>query len=139
TTHASSAISRNTRATGGSGRWRCRRLFGHHGGKRRKEMFPPQRDRMQTAFDFTPGLTVQFKSLRQVLAAAVYGSRASLNGVASDLDLSPSELQRMLNRGIADERKLDTDDVEKIIASTGDLRPVHWMVEKFLQDPERMR
>jgi len=94
---------------------------------------------MQNAFDFTPGLTVQFKSLRQVLAAAVYGSRASLNGVASDLDLSPSELQRMLNRGIADERKLDTDDVEKIIVSTSDLRPVYWMVEKFLQDPERMR
>jgi len=94
---------------------------------------------MQSNFDFTPGLTAQFKSLRQVLCASVYGSRASLNGVASDLDVSPSELSRMLNRGIADERKLDADDIEKIIVSTGDLRAVQWMIEKFLQNPDQVR
>jgi hypothetical protein len=39
----------------------------------------------------------------------------------------------------ADERKLDVDAAVKIIESTGDLRPVQWMVERFLQNPEVRR
>lgn len=94
---------------------------------------------MQTTLDFTPGLTVQFKDLRQVIAAAVYQSRASLNGVAGDLDTSPSLLGRMLNRGQQDERSLDIEDFVRIIESTGDTRPIQWLIEKFLRDPEQQR
>lgn len=94
---------------------------------------------IQAALDFAPGLTVQFPRLRDVCAAAVYGSRAGLKGVAADLDVSPSELSRMLNREQDDPRKLDVEDFVGLIRSTSDPRPVQWLIEKFLQDPEHQR
>lgn len=94
---------------------------------------------MQTSFDFTPGLTVQHPRLRDIVAAVVYSSRAGLKGVAADLDVSPSELSRMLNRDQDDPRKLDVEDFVAILASTGDTRPVQWLVEKFLHSPEQQR
>lgn len=94
---------------------------------------------MQHSFDFTPGLTTQFPRLRDVLCAAVYGSRAGLKGVAADLDVSPSELSRMLNREQDDPRKLDIEDAVAVIASTGDTRPVQWLIEKFLHNPEQQK
>lgn len=94
---------------------------------------------MQHSFDFTPGLTTQFPRLRDVLCAAVYGSRSGLKGVAADLDVSPSELSRMLNREQGDPRKLDVEDAVAIVASTGDTRPVQWMIERFLHNPEQQR
>jgi len=94
---------------------------------------------MQASFDFTPGLTVQFPRLRDVLCAAVYGSRSGLKGAAADLDVSPSELSRMLNREQDDPRKLDVEDMVALIASTGDTRPVQWLIERFLRDPAQQR
>jgi hypothetical protein len=93
----------------------------------------------QASFDFTSGLTVQFKTLRDVLSTVVHSARGGLDLSAAACDLAPSLLSRMLNRGQADERNLDVNHIEAIISATGDLRPVYWMVEKFLQDPERMR
>ena len=93
----------------------------------------------QVAFDFTPGLTTQFPHLRDVLCACVYGSRGGLKSVAADLDVSPSELSRMLNRDQDDPRRLDVDDMVLIVASTGDTRPVQWLIERFVQDPEQRR
>lgn len=94
---------------------------------------------MQTAFDFEPGLTARFPKIRDLLTAVVYGSRARLQGVAADLDLSPSELSRMLSRETEDPRKLDVDDFVRIVESTGDHRPVQWLIEKFLRDPDQRR
>jgi hypothetical protein len=94
---------------------------------------------MQTSFDFTPGLTVQYPRLRDVVAAVVYGSRTGLKGVAADLDTSPSELSRMLNRDHDDPRKLDIEDFVGVIASTGDTRPVQWLIERFLHNPDQQR
>lgn len=94
---------------------------------------------MQLAFDFTPGLTAQFPKLRDVLCASVYNSRGGLKAVASDLDVSPSELSRMLNRDQDDPRKLDVDVAVAIVDSTGDMRAVYWMIERFLRDPAQVR
>lgn len=94
---------------------------------------------MQHSFDFTPGLTVQFPRLRDVLCAAVYGSRGGLKGVAADLDCSPSELSRMLNRDQDDPRALDVEKMVGIIESTDDNRPVQWLIERFLSNPEARR
>ncbi len=93
----------------------------------------------QYTFDFEPGLTERFKTWDSVLAAAVYGSRKGLNSVAADLDMSPSELTRRLNPDSDDARPLRTKDAIGIIRSTGDLRPVYWMLETFVNDPETMR
>lgn len=90
----------------------------------------------QLTLNFEPGLTERFKTFDEVLAAAVYGSRKGLNAVAGDLDMSPSELTRRLNPDTDDPRPLRTKDSVGIIESTGDLRPVYWLIEKFLRDPE---
>lgn len=94
---------------------------------------------LQATLNFEPGLTAQFPRLRDLMVAVVYGSRRSLQGVAADLDVSPSELSRMLNREQDDPRKLDVDDFVGIITSTGDHRPVYWLIERFLQDPAQRR
>lgn len=93
----------------------------------------------QSVLDFRPPLTAQFPRLRDVLVSVVYDSRAGLNGVAADLDVSPSELSRMLNRDHDDPRKLDVDDFVRIVESTSDLRPLQWLAEKFTREPEAVR
>lgn len=90
----------------------------------------------QFTLDFEPGLTERFRTFDEVLAAAVYGSRKGLNAVAADLDMSPSELTRRLNPDADDPRPLRTKDGIKIIEATQDMRPVYWLIEKFLKDPE---
>jgi hypothetical protein len=94
---------------------------------------------IQASFDFTPGITVQFPKLRDVVNAAVYNSRGSLKAVASDLDMTQSELSRMVSREKDDPRKLDVDDFVRIIESTGDTRPIQWLIEKFLRDPAQQK
>lgn len=91
----------------------------------------------QLPLDFTPGLTAQFKTLQQVCSAAVYGSRGGLGAAAADCDLAPSDLCRRL----ADDgdRPLTTGHVDQIIGSTRDFRPIYWLIEKYLQDPEARR
>lgn len=93
----------------------------------------------QLTLNFEPGLTERFRSFDEVLAAAVYSSRKGLNSVAGDLDMSPSELTRRLNPDASDPRPLRTCDGIRIIESTKDMRPVYWLIEKFLRDPEAMK
>lgn len=93
----------------------------------------------QYTLDFEAGLTERFKTWESVLAAAVYGSRKGLNNVAGDLDMSPSEMTRRLNPDADDARPLRTHDAVRIIRSTEDMRPVYWLIETFLRDPEAAR
>lgn len=87
--------------------------------------------------EWQPGLSEQFKSLREVLAAAVYGSRKGLSGVAADCDLSPSELCKQLSG--YESRHLDVNLIPKIIASTDDRRPIYYLVEMFCQNDDSKR
>lgn len=91
---------------------------------------------MTFPLDFQTGLTAQFPRLEDVLTAVVYGSRIGLNGVAARLDQSPSELSRRLNRESDDHRPARVQDMVGIIEATGDLRPIYWMIEKFMESPE---
>lgn len=90
---------------------------------------------LQERLDLTLSLTARYPKLRDLLTVVVYGCRGGLQAVAGDLDHSPSELSKMLNREHDDVRKLDVEDLVGIIASTGDTRPVQWLVEKFMTDP----
>lgn len=90
--------------------------------------------KIQFSLDLEPGITEQFRTLKQVVAATVYGARIGLGGVASHCDLSPSALSRMLNENEDDPRHLPVDLLPKIIEATGDLRPIHWLNAKFLLD-----
>lgn len=94
---------------------------------------------MQLSLNFEPGLTHQYPELIELIAAVVYGSRLGLGGVASALDLSPSQLSRMLNRNADDPRNLPASAIPAIIEATDDRRIVYWFVERFLEDPETAR
>ena len=93
----------------------------------------------QLTLNFTPGLTAQYRSLREVAAAAVYASRKGVSGVAGDLDMSPTDLTKRLNLDGAEPRPLRVEDLEGIIESTGDCRPIYWLIERFLRDPESVK
>lgn len=90
--------------------------------------------KLQFSLDFQPAITEQFRTFRQVIAAAVYGSRVGLSAVAAHCDLSPSALSRMLNENEDDPRHLPADLVPKIIEVTGDIRPIQWLVARFVPD-----
>lgn len=94
---------------------------------------------MQLDLDFEAGLTERFPDLIDLVAAVVYGSRSGLGGVASALDMAPSQLSRMLNRNPDDLRHLPAHLLPKIVSETGDKRIVFWFVEKFLEDTDTKR
>lgn len=91
----------------------------------------------QISLDFAPGLTDQFKTLRQCVSAVVYGARMGLSGVASECDLSPSELSKQLSE--SEERKLDLDLLTRIVHATKDNRPIYWLIEKHCENAEAKR
>lgn len=93
----------------------------------------------QLRLDFEPGITEQFRTLKQCVAAVVYGYRGGLNSVAGACDVSPSTLSRMLNENEDDPRHLPLDFLPKIIEATGDLRPLQWLAAKFLPDDNMRR
>lgn len=92
--------------------------------------------KLQFSFDLEPSVTEQFRTLKHVVAATVYGAKCSLGSVAAHCDLSPSALSRMLNENEDDPRHLPIDLLPKIIEATGDYRPIYWLVAKFLPDDE---
>lgn len=95
---------------------------------------------MQLTLELQPGLTQQYRTLRECVAASVYQHRAGIGGVAAAIDQSPSELGRRLNHSKDDpQRNLDIDDVVRIVEATGDFRPILWLVEKFLPSDEQKR
>lgn len=91
----------------------------------------------QLSLNFEPGLTARYPDWHAVLTHAVYASRKGLNGVAGDLDVSPSDLTKRLSKD--EQRPLRADQAVGIIESTGDLTPVYWLIERFLRDPEQQR
>lgn len=102
-------------------------------------------DSRQLSLSFEPGLTARHKSLEDCLTAVVHNARIGVEGVAAQLDIAPSELSRRLNahaRGHeheANNRPLRVSDMIGIIEATNDYRPVYWLIEKFLRDPDSQR
>lgn len=94
---------------------------------------------LQMNLSFEPGLTARFRTLREATAHTVYASRKGLSAVAADLDLSPTDLTKRLNPDSGEHRPLRVDDLEAIIASTGDATPIYWLVEKYLRSPDAVR
>ena len=92
---------------------------------------------MTTILDYPPGLTAQFPMIEDLATAVVYGHRLGLANIAARLDQSPSELSRRLNRDADDHRPLRVADLVGIIAATGDLRPIAWLLEKFHETPAK--
>lgn len=88
---------------------------------------------------FEGGLTEQFPEFRDVVRTSVYGCGRQFKAVAADLDVSPSLLSRMLADNPDDPRNFPLDRLPDLVIATGDKRPLFWLVEKFLEDPDRRR
>lgn len=99
----------------------------------------------QLPLAFEPGITARHRTLEDCCAAVVHNSRIGVEGVAAHLDMAPSELSRRLNahvqahEGDTSNRPLRISDLIGIIEATNDCRPIYWLAEKFLRDPESQR
>lgn len=88
----------------------------------------------QFQFDFEPGLTQRWKSLKALTIARVQNVGTKQSVLAAACDTSPSEFSKSL-AGI-DNRRFDLDWLEKYIDETKDLAPVYYLVEKYMESPE---
>lgn len=88
----------------------------------------------QLTLTLDPGLSARHRDLRDCLAAGVYPR--GLTRVAGQIDLSPSKLSEKLSGGNGDRsRDIGLAEFERYLDSTGDLTPVHYLVDKYLRDP----
>jgi hypothetical protein len=90
----------------------------------------------QMTLDFEAGLTERFPSLLDCIRTGAYTNRNPLKTIAADMDISQSDLSRKLAGNPDDPRRFSVDDLEKYIEKTGDVTPIYYLVEKYLQDEE---
>jgi len=84
----------------------------------------------QLTLAFEPGLAERHLSLRECVASGIY--QRGLGRVALDLNKAPGNLSVELS-GDAD-RHFSVDSLEAYIAKSGDITPIHYLIDKFLQD-----
>lgn len=99
----------------------------------------PRPDIRQVEIDFEAGLPERFPDFMDCVRASVYGSRRQLKAVAADMDLSSSELSRRLADNPNDPIYLPTHRLPDLIRATGDVSPIYWLIETFLDQPEAKR
>jgi hypothetical protein len=96
---------------------------------------------IQIAMSFQPGLTQEFKTLRQVTQAAVLRTRGGITSIAPAADMSPSQLSRKLQGNPEDpHRTLDIDAWEEVVGELvgkGDFTPIFYLLEKFKLSSEQ--
>lgn len=88
----------------------------------------------QMTLDFTPGLTERHDSLLACLRECAHTQRVPLKAIAAEMDLSLSELSRKLAGNPDDTRRFSVDDLERFIVATGDVTPIHYLIERYLED-----
>ncbi|WP_429498922.1 phage regulatory CII family protein [Robbsia andropogonis] len=91
----------------------------------------------QLTLNFEPGLNERHAKLLDVIRSGAYTNRKPLKTIAADMDMSSSTLSRKLNSDPDDPRKFSVDDLECYINATGDVQPIYWLIEKYLQDEEQ--
>jgi hypothetical protein len=90
----------------------------------------------QIALELQPGLLRRYSTLREALHHSVLNDPRGMKAVAADCDLSLSELTRRLSPTDGDPRSCDVNLFDAILASTGDLTPLHWLNAKHLADDD---
>lgn len=93
----------------------------------------------QLTFNFEPGLSERFASLREYIAFRVQEQRLHAATLAAKMDLSPSTLSRKLNQPDGDTQRLNVDDLESYIKGTGDVASViEYLAAKYMDsEPAR--
>lgn len=82
----------------------------------------------QINLQLEPGLLDRFKTLEEVVVSVVYSTTVQNQTIAMELDESPSSLSKKVKG------KLDfpVKHLSQLMETTGDLRPLHWLIEKHL-------
>lgn len=89
----------------------------------------------QMSLTFEPGLAQRSRCLRDHLTGRVHN--IGLVEVAGRMDLSPTRLTEKL-AGVdsgGKSRGMTLDELESYIQQTGDVSPVHYLIDKYLRDP----
>jgi hypothetical protein len=84
----------------------------------------------QLVLDFEPGLTDRYSSVRDCVATGVY--QRGLKRIAIELDTAPSNLSVQLSDDTS--RHFSLDSFERYLEKTGDMTPLYYLVERFLQE-----
>ena len=93
----------------------------------------------QLTLELQTDVRKRFTSLRECLHWTVLNDPRGIKAVAADCDLSVSELSRRLHPSDDDPRSCDVNLMVKVMHSTRDLAPLHWMMAEFLQDEDAKR
>lgn len=87
--------------------------------------------------NFEPTVVDRWPTLREFMAHRLAVGKKPAKVVAADMDLSPSALSRKLNPADGDTQRLNVDDLERLLESTGDAAAViEYLAAKFLDTPE---
>lgn len=92
--------------------------------------------KQQLEIDFEPGLVERFPEFHDCVKTSVYGSRRQFRAIAADLDMSSSELSRKLAENPDDPLNFPLKLLPTLMAATGDLSPLYWLIEKFCEDSD---
>lgn len=87
----------------------------------------------QLSLVFEQGIAQRHLSLRDCVAAGVY--QRGLGRVAGQIDMAPSKLSEKLAGGTDRKRVVGLDEFEDYLAKTGDVAPLHYLIDKYLRDP----
>lgn len=87
----------------------------------------------QLSLTFEQGIGQRHMSLRDCMATGVY--QRGLGRVAGQIDMAPSKLSEKLAGGTDRKRDIGLDELEAYIAKTGDIAPIHYLIDKYLRDP----
>lgn len=89
----------------------------------------------QLSLSFEPGLAQRSRTLREHFSMRVY--HHGFGKVCGILDCGSSALTEKLAGITSDGRKrnVSLDDLEAYIAATGDVSPIHYLLDKYMRDP----
>lgn len=95
----------------------------------------------QLTLDWEPGRVDQCRTLKAYIRQRIASKPGGKieKAIAADMDLSPTDLSRKLANNPHDRRNFSVDDLEAYIAVTGDVEPIYYLVEKFIDSSESRR
>jgi hypothetical protein len=85
----------------------------------------------QLTLQLEPGVGAKYRTLKECVASGVY--QRGVVAVAGKIDKQPSHLSEALSG--SERRKFDIDDLERFVATTGDVTPILYLIDRFLSDP----
>lgn len=88
----------------------------------------------QITLNYDSGVVDGYETCREYVASRVHAQGRPQKAIAADMDYSPSHLSRKLSQSPDDSMRFTLDDLESFIRSTGDTKPILYLVEKYLTE-----